>query len=154
MIPILRYQEFGMKQIWEFVKKIPELIQYFPDYADGQLPERAYMWNILWTLREDAWVKILETVRKDKSIQAEESKVELIEIHPEILNEILSAPVLSKGNKLFQEWQFIIYRSKRTAFLLKCSRPVRFERSKPKEYKVNLDLLGGEQVQEEIRNPH
>ena len=42
----------------------------------------------------------------------------------------------------------------RTAFLLKCSRPVRFERSKPKEYKVNLDLLRGEQEQEEIRNLH
>ena len=105
-----------MKQIWEFVKEIPELVQYFPDYADRQLLERAYMLSILWTLRENAWVKILETARKDRSIQAEESKDELIEIHPEILNEILSAPVKSKGNKLFQDWQFTIYRTRKNSF--------------------------------------
>ena len=73
----------------------PWTCSIFPDYTEGKLPERAYMWSILWTLREHAGIKILETARKDKIIQAEERKDELIEIYPEILNEILSAPALS-----------------------------------------------------------
>ena len=63
------------------------------------------MRNILWSPREDAWVKIPETVRKNRSIYSEENEDLLIDIDLEILFK----PVLSKSSKLFKEPQLIIY---------------------------------------------
>ena len=70
---------------------------YFPDFQEGELPDREFMWTILSTLREDAVKEIIRDARKKRAVSAEEDKEELIEIDPEILKMILEAPNLNKG---------------------------------------------------------
>ena len=47
MIP--RYSELKVENIWPLVKE--ELINYFSDYGQKQLPDRKFMFSIIGTLR-------------------------------------------------------------------------------------------------------
>ena len=53
IIPIPRYKELRVRPVWAFVKEIPELLQYFPDYEENELSDRAYLWGVLEAPRED-----------------------------------------------------------------------------------------------------
>ena len=98
MIPMPRYNELSVKVVWKFVKDIHELLEYFPDIDDSHLPDRSFMWGILGTLRNKEWVCLLEEARSARGKQKEESTDDLIEIHPEFLEKLMSAPIISRGN--------------------------------------------------------
>ena len=49
-----RYKELGVKVVWTYTKEIPELVEYFPNFNKDEYPDRAYLWGILGTLREEA----------------------------------------------------------------------------------------------------
>ena len=53
MFPVPRYKELGVKPIWSFVKEIPELLKYFPDLEDDELPDRSFLWGILLTKKNN-----------------------------------------------------------------------------------------------------
>ena len=75
-----------------------ELMLYFPDLEANELPDRDFMWSVLATLREDEVKKLISEARKNRDSGNEEDKQELIEIHPEFLSALLSAPNTNKGN--------------------------------------------------------
>ena len=83
---------------------------------------------ILCTLRLDEWKKLIEEARKARGQCLEESKDSLIEMHPEILQKLLEAHLISKGKN--KSWYIIIkfIGRGRVGYLLKQSRPVRNER--------------------------
>ena len=83
--------------VWNFDKEIPELLIYFPDFKDDEIPDRTYMRIILCTLKLDEWNKLIEEARKVRGQSLEESKDSLIEVHPEILQKLLETPLISKG---------------------------------------------------------
>ena len=95
--PIPRYKELSTKTVWGYTKELPDLVAYFPDMNDNELPDRAFLWGVLGTLRTDAWKKLLEDARKVRSKDSEESKEEWIEIHPEIYRQLLDTPNLTGG---------------------------------------------------------
>ena len=70
---------------------------YFPTLDENELPDRDFMWTILWTQREDEVKKFVREERKNRDVGNEEDKQELIEIHPEFLNTLLGAPNTNKG---------------------------------------------------------
>ena len=37
--------------MWEYIKEIKEIHQYFPDYTQKQLPERDYLFAVVSTLQ-------------------------------------------------------------------------------------------------------
>ena len=76
----------------------------FPWYWRRRHPWSLVHVGILGTLRREAWGTLLEDARKARSRGTDEPKGELIEIHPEILEELLSAPIQSKGNLLFMAY--------------------------------------------------
>ena len=43
ILPVPRYNELSTKAVWNFVKEVPDLMNYFPDINDKDLPDRAYM---------------------------------------------------------------------------------------------------------------
>ena len=96
-LPMPKYKEFSCKAVWNFVKEVPELLKYFPDLADNELPDRTFLWTVLSTLRPDGWKIMLEEARKARCKQSEDNNDEFIEIHPDLLNKILAAPMLTKG---------------------------------------------------------
>ena len=142
LLPVPRYKLLSTKAVWGFVKEVAELLQYFPDINDKELPDQAYMWTVLSTLKMDEWNKLIEEARKVRSINTENSNDSLIEIHPEILGSLLSVPLLSRGK------QRIVVIAKaanigdgHVAYLLKKSRQMKIKKKHAKTYTVNLQIL-------------
>lgn len=81
------------------MKEIPDLVKYFPDAEAGKAPDRSFMWGVLGTLRRDACKALLEDARKNRGKAATEDKNQLIEIDPEFLSKILSAPTMSRDKR-------------------------------------------------------
>ena len=96
LFPVPKYKELGVKNVWNFVKEIPELLQYFPEFADDDYPDRDLMWEVLGTLRKNACKRLIHDSRMARSKNEEENKNDLIEIHPEILDKLIQIPSTSK----------------------------------------------------------
>ena len=62
MIP--RYSELKVENIWPLVKEEEELINYFSDYGQKQLPDRKFMFSIIGTLRFDEVKVMIKGARK------------------------------------------------------------------------------------------
>ena len=80
--------ELSVKSIWKLVKDIPDYNIYFPDYQNGELPERQYMFDILYTINPNAVVEIIQEARKNRGLVDEKDTQQLIEISPEYWSEI------------------------------------------------------------------
>ena len=87
--------------MWAFVKEIPELLLYFPDFEDNELLDRAYLWGVLGALREDGWKQLINQARKARIAAEEEDKEDLIEIHPDILHTLTNLPDVKKGTQKY-----------------------------------------------------
>ena len=83
----------------------------------------------------------MEEARKIRTQQSGEDQNELIEIHPDLLDKPIAAPMLTKGKYISDNYTNSFIDKGRIAFLLKRSRPARFGRKKPTEYNANLEVL-------------
>ena len=54
MLPIPKYKELGVRPMWGFIKDVPDLVEFFPNLKQNELPDRAFMWGILGTKRREA----------------------------------------------------------------------------------------------------
>ena len=50
---IPRYKELAVKIMWEYIKELIEIHQYFSDYTQKQIPERDYLFAVVSTLQND-----------------------------------------------------------------------------------------------------
>ena len=92
-----KYKKNSCKTIWSFVKEVPELLKYFPDLEKDEVPDRTFLWTVLSTLRPIGWKSILEETRKIRTQKSGEDQNELIEIHPDLLDRLIAAPMQTKG---------------------------------------------------------
>ena len=142
MIPVPRYKELGVKPIWELVQNFEELACYFPTLEEGKLPDRSFLWGILGTLKREEWAKILKDARSKRGKKEAEDRRELIDIDPEILEKIMKAPTISKGNiTIFLPHTNYIGKG-RIAFLLKGNWKKEMVRKEAKQCQANLGVLG------------
>ena len=79
------------------MKETEYLVQYFPTYEEGSLPERSFLWGILCTLRKEAWKALLKEARNKRGKKEIEDKEELIEIDPQILDKLMIVLTVSKS---------------------------------------------------------
>ena len=77
-------------KVWQKIKDIDEISEYFPDLKEGELPDRNYMWNVLNTLKPNSTKSIVKAALKNKSIENEGDSDNMIEIAPEYLEKLLS----------------------------------------------------------------
>ena len=73
-IPMPRYKELAVKNVWGYIKELPDLLEYFPEIGDDELPDRSFMWGVIGTLRREAWQTMLEDARKARSLGRDEPK--------------------------------------------------------------------------------
>ena len=78
------------------MKDTEDLVYYFPNYEEGSLPKSSFLWGILGTLKRDEWKALLKEARNRRGKKEVEDKDELIEIDPQILDKLMSAPAVSK----------------------------------------------------------
>ena len=98
MYPAPRYKELKVGNLWSFVKEIPDLLAYFPDYQDKELPEREFLFTIISTLHPDATKHLIQEARLKRAQPDPATENELIHIHPRIRDEILGV-VTQKGKQ-------------------------------------------------------
>ena len=89
------------------VKDIPDLMKYFPEFGENELQDRSFMWGVLFTLRRDEWVKLVDEARKRRCQEEKENKDKLIEIDQDYLNNLMAAPILSKSTS-FCNWNNLL----------------------------------------------
>ena len=109
---IPRYQELRVSAIWELVKEVPDLVEYFPELSEGELPDRSFLWGVLGTLRNEAWQELFQMAGKSRSSGVEEDNNEMIEIHPTMLDKLMKIPNISKGSLKFEDWIIFNYRER------------------------------------------
>ena len=78
IFPNPHYKELGVKTIREFIKEIPEFAKYFPDFDEGEYPDRAFIWGVLGALKGDASKELISKARQVRSVGSEENKDDLI----------------------------------------------------------------------------
>ena len=91
------------------MQEIPDLLNNFTDFEPRELPDREFMWTILSTLRENEVKTIINKVRGNRALSAQEDKQELIKIAPSILNELLNVPHINKGKLDFNKTIYLVY---------------------------------------------
>ena len=68
-IEISKYEEFSVHKIWPLVKDAQDLFEYFPNYyLSKQIPDRHFMFSILWTLRFSIIKDMVSSARKNRSV--------------------------------------------------------------------------------------
>ena len=71
------------ENIWRMVKNIPEYNLYFPDYLKGELHERQYMLDILYSINSNAILELVKEARRKRGLAEEKDTQQLIDITPD-----------------------------------------------------------------------
>jgi len=76
------------------------LIDYFPHYDDSYVPPWDFFWSILQTLKPSYYIKIMDgCYAKRFKVGEEVNEMEMIEIRPELYDEIMNSAYF--GSKPF-----------------------------------------------------
>ena len=90
----------SVKKIWPQFEENKELLKFFPDFNENELPERYNFYVILTTLYEDEVKQLIANARKARAQVKPESREELVEFDPSILKEI--ERVIEMKSKVFE----------------------------------------------------
>ena len=70
------------------MKEISDLSWYFPDFREGQLPEREYLWNVLYTLKPNETGQLIKDAREKRNVSSSAPSENLVEIAPDLLQKL------------------------------------------------------------------
>ena len=98
-----KYKELSVKKIWEFVKDEEDIMVYFPDYKETELPPRDFLITILTTYNKEAMAELVTQARNKRSITLYSNNDNLIEITQEIKDSIQNSNIMkSKHSNLLR----------------------------------------------------
>ena len=84
------YPELAAKNIWPLVKENSDLLLYFPDLKETQLPEKEFLYGVLCTLMPEAIRELIADGVKNRSPSSQEDKSDLIEVTKDLKDAILN----------------------------------------------------------------
>ena len=87
-VNIPKNPDLNVKSFWRHIVRTPHYLEYFPDYKDSQLPERTYMFNLLFTIDPDFVISKVKQSNKKRDVVTKETEGEYIFIKKELLQEI------------------------------------------------------------------
>lgn len=94
-INVPSYPELNVKAFWRKIKSTTRYMKYFPDYKEGKLPERAYMFNVLNTIDPELVNEKIQLAEADKDVGKKLIEDEVIEVREDLLKEIESTSFMS-----------------------------------------------------------
>ena len=86
---IPNYAELAVNKVFPKVKDQILLKKYLPEYSEKEYPEKDFFYNILGTLFPKELEEIIKSSRKQRALNENSNKDELIKMTPEIYNEIV-----------------------------------------------------------------
>ena len=89
-----KYKELSVKKIWELVKDEDDIMKYFPDYKETELPPRDFMLTILTTYNSDAMAQLVVQARNKRAIILDADNDNLIEIDPSVNESIQNLNIM------------------------------------------------------------
>ena len=116
-VPI--YKELSAKVIWEKVKNLPDVKDYFPDLKENELPDREFMWNILHTLKPRSTKTLIDKAMKNRGVDNEETKDNMVEIAPEFLEKLMDGAAQKVGRTKYRLLFHYLKSTNRILFLNK-----------------------------------
>ena len=97
-INVPRYSELNIKSFWKQITKSVPKLRYFPDYKASQIPDRIYLFNILYTIDPHFVLDKIIQVQKTKVVENKEEKDEVIIIKKDLLKQISDSNYFSSKN--------------------------------------------------------
>ena len=97
-IQVPKYSGISVKKIWDYVKGCDDLMVYFPDLDEGQLPERKYIFRVLSAQRPIQLTKLVKQAWDNRAIENSSQDDMMIEMTADVKETILS--LLPKKSKL------------------------------------------------------
>ena len=141
MILVPKYDELSSIKIWNFVKEISNLLQYFPDLSSSTIPDRTYLFTILSTQKGEELNKLIKKSRDMRAVQNEVDENQIIEIRKDIKDEIFA--LLNKRSKLYIT--FYSATKGRANFLLKKGEVLTNKKNERKRHELNLSTFKSKQ---------
>lgn len=78
-VAVPKYDELSVRNVYPKIRNDPQVMQYFPNaYPKGREPDRAYVFNVLNTLRPDyvqAMIRHAHTVRQAVTGEAHHQEI-------------------------------------------------------------------------------
>ena len=142
---IPRFREIAIEKIWPMIKDVQDLMVYFPDYKDNQMPDRNYMFQILTTMRYEQVSNMLMNARKNRALQEKVDDNELVFVNKEMMKEIESR--MAQKCK-FELYLISIVTKGNATFLLKRSAKLGICRKPAKKYQLSFENLQKEEEEE------
>ena len=116
-----------------------DLLQYFPDYKENQIPSRKFMFGILATFRFDVINNMIQNARKNRSAKAPGVEDELIHITKLFYDEINA--VASQKCKIVIRIIWCLVSKGKASQMLKRWAKLSFNRKPVKIYQFNVGDL-------------
>ena len=98
--------------MWGYIKEVKELVQYFPDYCEGELPERDYQWMIILSEMPKETKQLIENAREKWGTNKRDNS-ELVVLTSELKNEIFGV----KAQKSKHSCSIILFSDERKCCL-------------------------------------
>ena len=76
--------------MWNKFKEDEEVLKYFPDYSEAQIPEKKFLIDILSTIKYEYMQKIIKTSHTARSLKDDIESGDFIEIKKDLFNDIMN----------------------------------------------------------------
>ena len=86
MVP--RFKELSVYKVWPKITEVNDLMQFFLDYKQNQLPERNYMCSILATFKLNKVKAMIKNARDNREIKKPSNNDRLVHIEKKLYEEI------------------------------------------------------------------
>ena len=73
-----------MKNVWPLISENEELMEYFPDMTESQLPEKKFLFRVLATLNPEALRELIAQCIKNRSPNEQDDNSGMIEVSAEL----------------------------------------------------------------------
>ena len=139
-VNVPKYDEISVKNVWPMIQQDKELMAFFPEkLPKGRMPDRAYTFNVLNTLREDYVAGIIKHAQQQRNTAADNSmQAQFIRVTPAWQEQLEKIPFVS--SKFIRLIMFAESRGTTVHLLKSGSKPV-MERKKRKTYELGAKLV-------------
>ena len=79
-VNVPKYPELKVDTFWKIIKENPIYLSYFPDYKERKLPQRQYMFDLLYTIDESFVENFIQDCHMNRRIKPNFDINECVEI--------------------------------------------------------------------------
>ena len=144
-VNVPKYPELKVSSFWKKIQSSPYYSSYFPDYKEGKLPQRDYLFNLLHTIDPELIEDKIMECHRARRLDENKEQDGVIEIKHDLLREIDDSYYFS--SKVLLVWSYIESKG-RAIYLLKNSADLTFNRKKRVVMDIFVHDIEGEDEEE------